>query len=74
MGVGIYKDYDIWEGLNVRYAMNTTLFSHYKNGRKDGIEKLYDEKDILLSEKLYQDGKVEKDKTRNPLTGKNGRL
>ncbi len=70
LGTGVYKENEIWEGLDIRYAINTTLFSHFKAGKKEGVEKLFDDQRVLLSEKTYHNGLVIFDKTRNPLTGK----
>lgn len=70
IGLGIYKNGKIQDGLEVVNGLSNTLFTNYKNGKKDGILKVFDSNASLLSEKTFVKDTLLLDKTMNPLTGK----
>ncbi|PCH76920.1 MAG: hypothetical protein COB98_04840 [Flavobacteriaceae bacterium] len=69
IGVGIYRDDEIYEGLEVLNLLSNTLFTHYKNGKKDGIQKVFDTGGKLISEKTFVRDTLMLDKTWHPITG-----
>lgn len=70
IGFGTYKNNKIINGLHVLNLLDNTIFTYYKNKKREGIQKVYDNKGLLVAKMTYKDDFLTLDETLNPLTNK----
>ncbi len=70
LGLGIYKDNKIIEGLRVLNLLDNTVYTYYKNSLREGIQKVYNSNGKLIANMTYKSDQLILDETLNPLTNK----
>ncbi|WP_159023723.1 toxin-antitoxin system YwqK family antitoxin [Formosa sp. L2A11] len=70
LGSGTFRGPNCIDGLRVLNLLDNTVYMNYKNGLREGIQKLFDSKGRLIANMTYKNDKLIRDENFNPLTNK----